>query len=166
MKGFTLIELLVVVAIMALVGVVAIANFRTFGEDKNLNNAALDIQTLLRSAQTNASTNLKCNIQNNSIWQVEFLNSTTLNLKCQEGMSPPLLKKTLQFGDNIVIQSVSGPASCPAGTPFTVNFAPISSQINFFGYDTCKSVTIIIKNNKTGTVKSLTVEKGGRVYEQ
>lgn len=59
-KGFTLIELLVVIAIMAVVGTFAIANYRSFGEDKELESIALDIQSLVRTAQTNATTGKKC----------------------------------------------------------------------------------------------------------
>ena len=42
MKGFTLVELMVVIAIMAIVGTFAIANYRSFGEDKDLENAVLE----------------------------------------------------------------------------------------------------------------------------
>jgi len=66
-NGFTLIELLVVIAIMAVVGTFAIANYRSFGEDKELENAALDIQSQIRTAQTNASTGKKCIPRNDPI---------------------------------------------------------------------------------------------------
>lgn len=58
--GFTLIELLVVIAIMAIIGTFAIANYRSFGQDKELVSIALDIQSLVRVAQTNATTGKKC----------------------------------------------------------------------------------------------------------
>ena len=59
-RGFTLIELLVVIVIMSIIGTFAIANYRSFGEDKELESASLDIQSLLRTAQTNATTGTKC----------------------------------------------------------------------------------------------------------
>jgi len=36
MRGFTLIELMIVISIMALLGAFTIANYRSFGEDKDL----------------------------------------------------------------------------------------------------------------------------------
>lgn len=72
-KGFTLIELLVAITVMAIVGVFAMANFRSFGQDKELENAALDIQSQIRVAQTNASTNLTCRgIRPAGQWRDDF----------------------------------------------------------------------------------------------
>lgn len=59
-RGFTLIELLVVIVIMSILGTFAIANYRSFGQDKELESIALDIQSLVRVAQTNATTGKKC----------------------------------------------------------------------------------------------------------
>lgn len=77
--GFTLIELLVVIAIIAIIGTFAIANYRSFGQDKELESAALDIQSLIRVAQTNATTGKKCIPRNNpntsfpaEVWSNDF----------------------------------------------------------------------------------------------
>lgn len=157
-SGFTLVELLVVVAIMALVGVVAIANFRTFGEDEALKNAAFDIVSLIRTAQTNATSNVKCGNSYGATWQVEFASNQVINLKCQIST-----EKIVQLGTNITINSVTGlpPAACSAGFGSAINFAPINGNISFHDSD-CSELTVTLKNSKTGNTKNVIMDKGGK----
>lgn len=164
-NGFTLIEFLVVIAIMGIAGVFTIANYRSFGEDQNLKSAVLDIQSILKQAQTGATTRTICNTEYDSTWQVEFANTTSINLKCQE--SAVLFQKKLLPLDtkypNISIQSFSWTGSnCPTGLP-TVKFTLLSGKIDF-GNANCTALKITLKNNKTGTTKDLTIEQGGRIY--
>lgn len=167
MRGFTLIELLVVISIMAILGAFTITNFHFFGEDKELEGIALDIQSLIRVAQTNATTNLKCNTQSGAIWQFEYSNASTINLKCLEPSASPIIKKTMSFESNIVVQSFSGNIpSCPSAFPVLINFAPLDGKINFQDVAGCTILTTTIKNNKSGYTKTLTIDKGGRVYAQ
>lgn len=127
-NGFTLIELLVVIAIMAVVGTFTLANFSDFGKDKELQNAALDIQSLLRTAQTNALASVKCGNDTASNWFVEFTPPSTINLKCNNVATPV---KSLALGSNIqlgIIENTSPtvpPTAC-------VNF---NNQIS----QTCKA---------------------------
>lgn len=167
-RGFTLIELLVVIAIMSIVGAFTLANFRSFGEDQNLKNAVLDLQSLLQTAQTNAVTNTKCNTQFNATWQVVFSNSQTINLICLESATP-FTKKILKLDEqdpNLLIQSVSilAGSNCPT-VPFTTTFALLKGSIDF-GDFRCISLSVDLKNTKTGSSKSLDIEQGGRIYEK
>lgn len=168
-SGFTLIELLVVIAIIAVIGVYTLANFRSFGEDQNLKNAVLEIQSQLRTAQTNATANVVCNTQYGATWKVAYINTTTINLNCLESATS-FTKKTLKLDEkdpNLLIQSVSGtpPLSCPTALPFTISFDPLTGKIGF-GDPRCTSLSIILQNSKTGTTKSFTIEQGGRIYGQ
>lgn len=173
--AFTLIELLVVIAITAVIGIYTLANYRSFGEDQNLKNAVLDIQSLLRTAQTNATANVKCNTLFSATWQVEFADAKTINLNCLESTNS-FTKKILKLDEkdpNIQIDSISGnppTVSCPGAPPFsspfpTTSFAPLTGKATL-GSTSCTSLTITVKNNKTGNIKSLTVEQGGRIYGQ
>ncbi len=165
--GFTLIELLVVIAVMAIIGAYTFANYRSFGEDQSLKNAVLDIKSLLKQAQTNATTNAICNTKSSALWQVAFsADGKTLNPNCQES-SVSYARKSLQLGANIAIQSavtVTG-SDCPAALPFVVNFSLLKGDIDF-GVTNCTSLTITLKNSKTQSIKSLIIEQGGRIYEQ
>lgn len=165
-SGFTLIELMVAITISVIIGIVVISNYRAFGEDQNLKSAVLDIQSQLRAAQANASTNVKCDTQYGAAWQVE-LNSTTVKLKCQD--PPPATsatdKKTLTLETNIAIQpSVTGTGSnCPSALPFIVGFALLKGNIDL-GDPDCTALTITLKNSKTNNTKSLNIEQSGRIY--
>ena len=176
-NAFTLVELLVVIAVMAIVGVFTLANYRSFGEDQNLKSASLDIQSLLKQAQTNATANVICNGEFGAGWQVEFANDKkTINLKCGTSSTT---QKVVQLGVdnyiNISIDSISGVGSgCSSGLsfPVTVNFSTLKGNIDF-GVANCNSLTIILKNKKISPdcngsnlvkCKSLKIDTGGRIY--
>lgn len=173
-RAFTLVELLVVIAIMAIMSVFALANYGSFGEDQNLKNAALNIQSQIRKAQTNATSNVICGSTFSNTWQV-VATATMVYLAC-----PSLgLIKGVPFGDNISVFAVPGIGpDCPANNnQFVISFAPLSGHISFVSppATNCTSLTIILRNNKispdcTGAnlakCKQLTIEQGGRIYGQ
>lgn len=165
-NAFTLIELMVAISIMAIIAVYIFANYKSFGEDQNLKSAASDIQSLLRTAQTNATTNLRCNTpQKSAQWQTVFSNPSTIELKCWEPPNPQRLKKTLQLDTSIIIYSISGSGnSCPTGLPFTISFAPLSGTMKLGSDEDCSWLTITLRNTKTGSTKALKIEQGGRIY--
>lgn len=170
-KGFTLVELLVVVAIMALIGIVTLANYKSFGEDQILKQGILDIQSRFRNAQASSTSNYKCGSEFSAVWQVEFTSTTNINLKCKEPSGSVITKYTPPLDPNLVINSISGiGAGCtisspPFSSPFpTVNFAPLTGLISF-GEANCTSLTITLRNTKTSATKSLTIEKGGKINE-
>lgn len=173
--GFTLIELLVVMAIIGILGVFTLANFSGFGETKKLDNAVLDIQSILRTAQSNATSNVQCT-QFSAVWQVEFsADGVTTNLKCQNPLPTPLptpplptpvTKKTSQFDTNISIQSVLQRmgTNCPTSLPFTVSFAPITGNMTIGSSSACQEITLILRNSKANVTKTLNIDRGGRIY--
>ena len=71
-KGFTLVELLLVMAVMAVVSVVTFTNYKAFREDQDLKKGMGQIQTVLRNAQTNASTRTRCHNFPSKNWSVKF----------------------------------------------------------------------------------------------
>ena len=164
-NAFTLIELLVVLAIMAIAGVSAIANYANFGEDQKLKSAVLDIQNQLRTAQTNATTNVKCDTDYYATWQVEVTNSTTLNLKCFISPNPPNNQKTLQLTANIQLKATESESCSPPNLPYSISFTPISGKMDL-GDNNCTDLRFVLQNTKTGALKYLIIDKGGRIYAQ
>ncbi|MBI2314652.1 prepilin-type N-terminal cleavage/methylation domain-containing protein [Candidatus Daviesbacteria bacterium] len=165
--GFTLVELLIVVTIIALLSTYALSKYSSFGEDQKLKNASLDIQSLLRQAQANSTSNLKCQNAANLSWLVEYTNSTIetrFDLKCEysSGTSNSLKAVILPSSGSISVASfTSGISSCPSGTKvtFTPLYGTMTSNCN------SKALEVTLTNSKTDGTKQIKVEPGGRIYE-
>ncbi len=163
-RGFTLIELLVVIAIMVITSVFTLANYRSFGDDQNFKNAALDVQSFLRLAQANATSSLKCQDNSNNGWLVTFAMPRNLDLKCQylsgtETIITGSLKNySLPSNPDISIQNIMA-GSC---TVTQVIFAPLYGTMT----SNCGSnqITITLKNSKR-QIKQIKIDPGGRIYE-
>lgn len=160
--AFTLVELLVVIAIMGLIGAYVLSNYGSFGEDQKLKSAALDVASLLRQAQTNATTNVICAGGN---WQAEFTDTVTIKLQCS---APLRVIKTLILNEknpNIAISAVSvvTGSNCPSIPPplFAVTFAPLTGKINLVD-SRCVSLSVTLTNGTNS--KALKIEQGGRIY--
>lgn len=167
--GFTLIEILVVMAVMSIIGVYTFANYKSFGDDKNLTNAALDIQGILRFAQTSASANTKCDTKYGAAWQVIYTDTKTLTLQCQDpGTASFVTKKTLTLGNNITVSASGEEPSCP--NPSVVGFAPVSDKLVDgeidLGAANCTKVTFTLSSTKVSWTKAVVVEQKGRIYAQ
>lgn len=190
--GFTLIELLVVIAIMAIVGTFAIANYRSFGEDQDLKSAALDIQSLLRIAQTNATTGLKCSGNPATTWKVNFFEDSgqkKVETACQyQGNNNWFDSKIYSFKENINLLKICGDSSCTCQNDVSSDkrleiwFSPVSGSMIYYSFDVmcgfgmCEgpsscfknapNISANLKNTKTDSTKQVIIDKGGRVYVQ
>ncbi|MDO8619046.1 MAG: type II secretion system protein [Candidatus Daviesbacteria bacterium] len=161
--GFTLIELLVVISIMTLAGTFALVNLGSFRKDQELQSAVVDVQNFLRLAQTNASTNLKCNSVAGVPWDIEFKDSQHVNLICADQIT------TLPMRSTILIDTVTGAINCQF--PVKVEFAPVFGTVSFIQNpgDSCinvgtQSLMVTIKNDSGNKV--ITITKGGSINVQ
>lgn len=179
-QGFTLVELLVVVAIMAMVGVVGLANYGSFGDSQQLKNSSLDIQSLIKEAQTNASTGFFCSSDgggNKAVWWVWFYKEPVSNIKkitinCD---NDPLagssqFVKNYKLPLNIIVNSISGIPTCSTTYPNTwvkIVFQPLSGKVSLTaqggGCASAQSLNINLMNTKTGNTNTVTINKGGAV---
>ncbi|MDP3973849.1 MAG: prepilin-type N-terminal cleavage/methylation domain-containing protein [Candidatus Daviesbacteria bacterium] len=172
--GYTLIELMVGVSILAIFSVVALLQFRTFGEDKILTSAANDVQSFIRTAQTNASTGVLCTGNGGASWSV-VINTNQINMDhlCSYG-DPPVTftpPNNLKLPPNIIINSMVSPF-CQSvypqmGGALTLIYAPITGGVTFETQEQCikdgVNLTITLVNTKTSTSKDVIIDKGGAV---
>lgn len=168
--GFTLVELLVVITIMGLVGVYTLSNYSTFGEEQKLKNAALDIQSLLKQAQANSASNLKCQNQDNLGWLVVYTSSSDeerFDLKCKNNSGTSGSLKAVIFpssGNTSVTSFTSGVSICSSNTKIT--FAPLyGTMTSDCNTEPTEPLEITLTNSKTESTKQIKVEQGGRIYE-
>lgn len=175
-NAFTLVELLVVITILGIIGAYTISNYRSFGEEQKLKSAALDIQSLLRQAQINATTGVKCNNSPAKGWRVYFTSTTALDLQCQynNGISDvwdPVKSLSYSSG-NIVIDgySTSNPTCTnPQYAQFTLLYGKMLSACTT---PTTPITTITLRNSKISSncndltkCKQIKIDPGGRIYE-
>lgn len=181
---------------MAIIGTFTIANYRSFGEDETLKSAISDIQTLVRSAQTNASTGLKCENLTAKRWRSDFYRQGSIykiRLSCfNDDINPPTPRaiKYLILPANIKMEDMTIDGSTNTlpnsftepwgGSYASLIFETPSATLSFRcvinwlpdSVDWCSGGTpdgkliVRLKNTQTNTIKSLTIDKGGRVYEQ
>lgn len=160
-RAFTLIELLVVIAIISLLSLVGFVNFKSFSADQVAIKAAGQIQSILRLAQTNASTSTNCNgsPQTNG-WSVD-LNSALIVLNCNG-----IFQKSYVL-DNVQITLIDPPIGCSSGPSFTLTYSISTGALTLPCSASISSVTFKVQHSSDPTKsKTLTVTKGGAINVQ
>lgn len=173
-RGFTLVELLVVIAIMALLGIVSFSKLPTLKEDRDLKNAANELQSIIRTAQTNATTSVRCaQTGGGSTWSVEYA-ALSVNLSC-----PGNLIKTLTFSNNVKICKItySGCSTTDNCTtsPFSAagvstSFAQLGGNITYTDarcspaiLQNSANMTITLGRTGSSAIQDVIVSKGGTI---
>lgn len=181
MRGFTLIELLVVIAILALIVVFAIPNLRSIKEDQNLLNSAAELQSVIRSAQNNATSGVKCGPANPegvysspaSDWHLSFTASNPPKFKTEPRCSDSAISSnpSTQYSQsqNLRIIDINGCGEPSIALPVTVSFANITGKATFNFSSSCipsttDQMVIKLRSEVTRTVSEIHIEPNGRVY--
>lgn len=169
-SGFTLIELLVVISIITLLSGFGFVSYKDFSYSQDVILGAQQIQSLLRLAQSNATSSTNCNSQGSSDWSLNFINSTTLELRC----NPNNYLQKSYILENAHITSIHG-SSCGARStlPFYISFSNRLGVLRFSSpgaLDVCLSSAtwnvVITSKNNPNKVKVFTITKGGAVNVQ
>lgn len=155
--GYTLIELLVVITIMAILALIGFFNLNNFSKSQITVKAVGQVQSLLRLAQSNATSSTNCNNQGATSWSV-VADATNLKLRCNPG---DYLHRTYTLENSRIegIQYLSFPA--------TFTYAIGSGALSIGGCSgscaTAASITFTIKNLINNELKSFNLSKGGAV---
>lgn len=167
-RGYTLIELLVVISIMSILSLIGIVNFRDFSSGQVATKAVGQIQSLLRLAQSNATSSTRCNNQGTASWSLVF-SSSTIELRCQPTGDPlpPDVLLSITTLENAQIDSIKG-TGC-SGSINTLSYLTGVGTLTISPPpDSCltyaSSIVFTIKNMQdTSKTKQFTISKGGAI---
>jgi prepilin-type N-terminal cleavage/methylation domain-containing protein len=173
-KAYTLIELMVAVAILVIVSIISVNQFRSFNQDRELSNSASNLQSFIRTAQTNATTGTLCNANGGATWLISIKNDrTTFDPKCSYNTPPAFYAppNSFKLPVGVEVQSIISPF-CTSNYPslsseMALNYAPITGELTFSADEQCIKdgvyLAIILVNTKTSATKTVIIRKGGAV---
>lgn len=180
--GYTLIELLIVISIIALLSVVGFVNFKDFSAGQVIVRAEGEAQTLLRLAQSNATSSTLCNnplsTNKGSVsWKLVFTNFTSIALQCDTAIHSNYLVRTYTLQNAQFSIKGSGCGSATAGDvtlTYTTGVGALAVSTTDLLTSTCltNSGSIIFTISKptgsssTASSQSFTINKGGAIDVQ
>lgn len=161
-NGFTLVEILVAIAIISIISVIAIPNFRRFSEETVLKNEVSTLVQVLKKAQSNAQASLNCaDGKASRKWSVDLSaagsHQYSLKSTCIDATGGPdvsLEEKRIQVTSFITLSIL-----CDQGASF--------KEIYFQGSTVTDRCNITLINTQSNIpARSVTVEKGGVIKEE
>lgn len=186
-KGYTLVELLVVITIMSLLSVTSFVYWKSLSSDRVLLKAIDNIQTLFRTAQSNATSGFSCaGVGGATTWSIRFnlANKNKVDLLCNKivgSSSTPTIIRSLTL-DNVYVYTIKGVGpSCasyvdcnsivlPAdfGSDITISYSPLNGKVQISGGGSCLSTasSLVIKLKKVNdeqAFKCFTISSGGAI---
>lgn len=183
-RGFTLIELLVVVMMIAGVTALVLPQFSSFNRSQSVQNAAEELQSALRFAQSSASSGVQCDLTSTqaSYWYLKFFDSSGYKIEttCSGSEVGPLTPtptpsfiKVYPFPSGVTVDKIliQTPLldDCPQSPPQRITFSNIAGAVRFPDTETdCSTQGVSSKLKitlKSGSDSmSVIVEKGGSIY--
>lgn len=187
-KGFTLIELLIAISIIAIVAVAGIPNLRLFNQGQDIDSAAGDLVTSLRTVQSNDMSGIKCTksstYPNPTGWSViltQTANPTTYGYKITQDCSndagaidpDPLVYTSKTFPSNIKLAfspdgtDIDFPSGCTSINNNKLSFVKNTLVATCPGVSGSLTATsffgIRVSSTTTDKVKTVRVYKGGSI---
>lgn len=126
-SGYTLIELLVVISILALMTVLGFISYGSFAKDRAADKALIEVQTILRLAQGNATSSTLCNVQPAANWKVVILSGDNLELHCD----PEDISHRTYKLQNAEISEIMPSCGSAVGLPLTVIYSSGNAALSF-----------------------------------
>lgn len=167
-RGFTLVELMVVISIISILSLIGVASFKSFSDKQPGIKAQGEVQTLLRLAQSNASTSTLCNGVGSTSWSLMFMSDKkTIELHCEPG---DVTHKTYTL-ENAEIEEIKCGTLPASSLPVSFNYSTGATQLAFLELHPtgntvidASSCTVKIKNLRDTTqILKLTISKGGTI---
>lgn len=177
MRGFTLLELLVVISIMAILTVIAVPSFNEYSKNQKLNDAANNLQSVLRQAQNNAQTGTVCTIGGNtytaSSWKIIFNASNySVSPVCIGVLPPTPVSQQYSLPSGVIISAVKNKDNCGELSE-GVSYKNLSSEVVFdlancnVNVNDTLNITFCLTDSNCpdgSMTKTVSIEKGGGIY--
>lgn len=156
--GYTLIELLIVMLIMSIIGVAGYVSYKEFAANQVTNKALGQVQTLLRLAQSNATSSTLCNNnQNVGPWSLIF-NQGNVGLAC----GPVGVQKTYTL-ENVQIDRVLC-GTTEVNLPLVFTYSNGSGTLTFSSSCLDPTVwTFTLLNTRNNIPKNFKISQGGAI---
>lgn len=186
MKGFTLLELLVVVAIVSILIVLSIPQFSKFNNSQAVQTSALELQTAVRTAQSNAGSGIKCDSPPTTPsldWQLLLSDDRGYRVTSTCNPSGSAVNNTFLLSPNVKFSEVSmrGPdelcneSRAAYFTGYGVSYnnvsasaafkKPAGSVCNDVDFARVTNMVISLRSaNDSSVIRKVVIEKSGAVY--
>lgn len=167
--GFSLVEILVAVSIIVLLGVIAIPSLRQFSKEQEIDSVALQVLNTLKTAQSSASSRIKCPNSSNEpadTWTVQLnTNSYSLIATCQSS-SQTIFTRSYLPSESYTTDTFSGSlnvCTAPGGLPVDIIFSRsrISYLCNGSSTVNTENILLTITNSSGSLSKIVKIDQGG-----
>lgn len=168
--GFTLIELLIVISIVAIMSLVGVASFREFAANQVAPKASGEVQSVIRLAQSNATTSTLCNNVPAFSWTARIdLTNNKIQLYCNTAATPAtyILQRDYPLTNAHLTARCSDQhsdiATATTDLTYTTGMGKLSTNCN---NGASVNITITNSSNADAAPQTLKVSRGGAINVQ
>lgn len=168
-NGFTLVELLIVITIIAIISAFVAVNFKGNREEQALQREQLKLQSILKLAQTNASSSTLCSdLGGGASWKLAMDPlQEKITLSCQKGEEVIEDRSYILEGgismSFLCSQTSTSFASGVEITYTTLSGIPTFSGIEYCGQDFSGLVIKFESEKDSSLTKEFTISSGGAI---
>jgi prepilin-type N-terminal cleavage/methylation domain-containing protein len=168
-KGFTLIEILITIAILALVLGISIPNLRRFNQDQGLAEGVSNIVQVLRQAQSNTMSGIRCsNGKPSSDWSIELMGTSySFKALCDPQGIPTTETKidNKPYNPDFPTAIFVDESSCTAAD-MTIIFSGNLVYAQCSVGSPTGSIFFKLEDSRSGSNNTITIGKTGVIYTQ
>lgn len=164
-RGFSLVEIIVAISIIALLGAIAIPNLRNLSKEQEIDSAALQVLNTLKTAQSSASSRIRCsNDEASDSWTVRLApGNYSLIAGCQTSGNQTIFTRVYAPASTATAAAYSGNSNVCSGSTVDIIFS--RSQIYYLcsGSVTPQtgSVNLTLSNSTETLTKVVKIDQGG-----